>query len=101
MYMQLLTDAFVSGDQEEFTYYSRFYIQHLYWNMVRQPNKAGSAIFEQKDIDARVQSTDFYVETDDNKLAFKAFLEFVAKESKFKGIFKYIHNTEQEEQEEL
>lgn len=69
--------------------------------MVRQPNSAGSAIFEQKDIDARLQSTEFHVETDENKQAFRAFLEFMNNESKFKGIFKFIHNTVQEEQEQL
>ena len=63
-YMDLLTDALVSGSSDDFAYYSRFYIQHLYWNVVRLPNSNGFSIFEEKDIDNRLKSIDFHIETD-------------------------------------
>lgn len=77
MYMSLLTNAFVTGDTEAFAYYSRFFVLHLHWNMVRLPDKSGSSIFEEKDIDKRLQGIDFHIETDENKKAFQAFLEFI------------------------
>lgn len=101
MYMDLITNAFTTGDKEAFAYYSRFYILHLYWNMVRLPDKSGSSIFEEKDIDKRLETMDFHIETDENRKAFRAFLEFLQRESQYKGIFRFIHNTDQEDQEAL
>lgn len=101
MYMNLITESFVSKDTETFIYYSRFFIQHLYWNMVRLPDKNGYYIFEEKDIDARLKSTDFHIETVENKQAFRAFLEFIQRESQYKGIYRMIHNTQQEDSEAL
>lgn len=77
MFMNLLTEAFVSGDSEAFTYYCRFYTLHLYWNMVRLPDKSGFSIFEEKDLDKRLQGIDFHITTDENRQAFRAFLEFI------------------------
>ena len=77
MFMNLLTEAFVSGDSEAFTYYCRFYTLHLYWNMVRLPDKSGFSIFEEKDLDKRLQGIDFHINTDENRQAFRAFLEFI------------------------
>lgn len=77
LYMNLLTNAFVSGDTEAFTYYCRFYVLHLYWNMVRTPDKSGFSIFEEKDIDKRLEGIDFHIETIENRQAFRAFLEFI------------------------
>lgn len=77
MYMNLITDSFVSKDTEAFAYYSRFYIQHLYWTMVRAPDKNGYFIFEEKDLDARLKNTDFHINTAENRQAFRAFLEFI------------------------
>ena len=87
MYMDLLTTAFVGGDQQSFVYYAHCYILHLYWNMVRLPDKSGYSIFEEKDIDKRLETMDFHIETDDNKLAFSAFLELLNDESKYKIIY--------------
>lgn len=101
MYMNLITEAYVSGDAEAFAYYSRFYIQHLYWNMVRMPCKNGYQVFEEKDLDARLEATDFHIDTKENRQAFRAFLEFIQRESVYKGIFRLIHNTQQEEAEAL
>ena len=94
MYMGLITDAYIAGDKETFIYYSHFYILHLYWNMVRLPDKSGSSIFEDKDLDKRLETMDFHIETNDNRLAFRAFLELIQKEAQYKGMFKYIHNTD-------
>ena len=58
-------------------------------------------IFEEKDIDKRLETIDFHVETDENRKAFRAFLEFLQRESQYKGIFRFIHNTDQEDQEAL
>lgn len=77
MYMSLLTSAFVEGDTEAFAYYCRFYVLHLYWNMVRLPDKSGSSVFEEKDIDKRLEGIDFHIKTDENRQAFRAFLEFI------------------------
>lgn len=105
MYMNLLTEALVSGSSDDFAYYSRFYIQHLYWNVVRLPNKNGFSIFEEKDIDDRLKQMEFHVETDQDKQTFRAFLEFLQRESQFYGIFKEIHNSDkmadEQDQEEL
>ena len=101
MYMGLMTNAYVTGDKEAFIYYSHYYIQHLYWNMVRLPDKSGSSIFEEKDLDARLETMDFHIGSNDNRLAFRAFLELLQQEAQYKGIFKYIHNTDQEDQEAL
>jgi len=64
MYMNLLTTAFESGDTDAFAHYCRFYVCHLYWNMVRLPNKSGSSISEEKDIDKRLQTIDFHITTE-------------------------------------
>lgn len=77
MYMSLLTSAFVEGDTDAFAYYCRFFVIHLYWNMVRLPDKSGSSVFEEKDIDKRLEGIDFHITTDENRQAFRAFLEFI------------------------
>lgn len=101
MYMSLITDAYAAKDMETFFYYSRFYIMHLYWNMCRLPDKNGYHIFEEKDLDARLKATDFHINTAANRQAFRAFLELIQRESLYKGIFRCIHNTQQEETESL
>lgn len=77
MYMNLITESHVSKDAEAFAYYSRFFVLHLYWTMVRAPDKNGYHIFEEKDLDARLKATDFHIKTPENLQAFRAFLEFI------------------------
>lgn len=35
--------------------------------MIRLANKSGQSIFEEKDIDERLETIDFHIETNDNK----------------------------------
>ena len=67
MYMNLITEAYVSKNTQDFAYFSRFFIQHLFWTMVRAPDKSGCHIFEEKDLDARLEKTDFCIKTPDNR----------------------------------
>lgn len=101
MYMNLITEAHVAGDLDAFAYYSRFFVQHLHWNMVRTPCKNGYHVFEEKDLDARLKATDFHIKTTENRQAFRAFLEFLQRESTYRNLFRLIHNTQQEEAETL
>ena len=64
------------NDAVAFTYYSRFYTQHIFWNVIRQPNH----IYDKKDIDERLRKFDFHIESMENKQAFRAFLEFLSRE---------------------
>ena len=97
MYMNLITESYVQNDPEAFAYYSRFYIQHLYWSLV----KATPWVFEEWDIDDRLKATEFHIETSEHRQAFRAFLELVQREAHLPGMFKFIHNTQKEEQEAL
>jgi hypothetical protein len=101
MYMNLITEAYVANDLDTFAYYSRFYIQHLHWNMVRTPCKNGYHVFEEKDLDARLKGTNFHIKTSENRQAFRAFLEFLQRETTYRNLFRLIHNTQQEEAESL
>ena len=103
MYMGLLTDSYISQDTEAFTYYSRNFVQHLYWNMVRVPDKKNgiSFIFEDKDLDARLKQTDFHIETPANRQAFRAFIEFIQRESQIEGVLKNINKTQKDEGDQL
>lgn len=69
--------------------------------MVKAPDKNGYHIFEEKDLDERLKKTDFHIETNENRQAFRAFLELIQRESQYKGIYSLIHNTTQEESEAL
>ena len=76
LYMDLITRAFKANDADAFVFYSRFYVQHLYWTMVRKPVD-GAWIYEEADVDKRLKSMDFHVDTDQRRQAFRAFLEFM------------------------
>ena len=57
--------------------------------MVRLPEKDGYGfLFEAKDLDKRLKTMDFHIESAENRQAFRAFLEFIQRESVNKGLFK-------------
>ena len=101
MYMNLITEAYVSKNTQDFAYYSRFFIQHLFWTMVRAPDKSGYHIFEEKDLDARLEKTDFCIKTPENRQAFRAFLEHIQRESMMTDIFNQIQSTQVDDTESI